>query len=297
MISRREFLDGLAVTAAGAAISPTAKSYAQIIGANDRVNFAVLGLNGRGYAHLSALKNNAAAARVTHVCDVDTTILTKFCGRAEKELGYAPTADQRLPQNPRLQRRRRHHRRSARPLARPHGHPRPPGRQARLRRKALQPQSSRRRAPHRSPEEVRQARPGRRPAALLRLHHQGHPADPRRPPRRRLLRQGLVREQAQIHGHRQARSRSLHPQLGPLARPRPAHRVRRQRPPLQLALAHPLRHRRIPQQRHPRSRRLSLGPRRRDIPPASPPPEAATTSKMTGSSTTPSTPASSTPAR
>ncbi|RSL15851.1 secreted protein [Edaphobacter aggregans] len=94
MISRREFLDGLAATAAGAAISSTAKSYAQIIGANDRVNFAILGLNGRGYAHLSALKNNDASARVTHVCDVDTTILKKFSGRAEKELGYAPTADQ-----------------------------------------------------------------------------------------------------------------------------------------------------------------------------------------------------------
>jgi predicted dehydrogenase len=94
MISRREFLDGLAVTAAGAAISSTAKSYAQIIGANDRVNFAILGLNGRGYAHLSALKNNAASARVTHVCDCDATILAKFSGRAEKELGYAPTADQ-----------------------------------------------------------------------------------------------------------------------------------------------------------------------------------------------------------
>ena len=70
MISRREFLDGLAVTAAGAAISSTAKSYAQIIGANDRVNFAILGLNGRGYAHLNALKNNAAASRVTRVAAI-----------------------------------------------------------------------------------------------------------------------------------------------------------------------------------------------------------------------------------
>src|SRR5216683_2307328 len=55
MISRREFLDGLAVTAAGAALSSTAKSYAQIMGANDRLNFAILGLNGRGYAHLDAI--------------------------------------------------------------------------------------------------------------------------------------------------------------------------------------------------------------------------------------------------
>ena len=93
MISRREFLDGLAVTAAGAALSSTAKSYAQIMGANDRLNFAILGLNGRGYAHLDALKSNAKDARVSHVCDVDSTILAKFSAAAQKELGYAPTAD------------------------------------------------------------------------------------------------------------------------------------------------------------------------------------------------------------
>jgi predicted dehydrogenase len=93
MITRRTFLDGLAVGVAGAAISSTAKSYAQIIGSNDRVNFAINGLNGRGYAHLDALKANAKSARITHVCDVDSTILAKFCGAAEKQLGYAPAAE------------------------------------------------------------------------------------------------------------------------------------------------------------------------------------------------------------
>ncbi len=93
MISRRTFLDGLATGVAGAALNSTAKSYAQIIGANDRLNFAIFGLNSRGYAHLSALKNNAKSARVSHVCDVDSAILGKFAGRAESELGYAPVAD------------------------------------------------------------------------------------------------------------------------------------------------------------------------------------------------------------
>lgn len=93
MITRREFLDGLAVSAAGAAIGAvgfTAKSYAQIAGANDRVNFAINGLNVRGYAHLSALKANEKTARVTHVCDVDSGILAKFAGAANQQLGYAP---------------------------------------------------------------------------------------------------------------------------------------------------------------------------------------------------------------
>jgi hypothetical protein len=55
MVSRREFLDTLAVGAAGMAIGSTAKSYSQILGSNDRLNFAIMGLRWRGYAHLSAL--------------------------------------------------------------------------------------------------------------------------------------------------------------------------------------------------------------------------------------------------
>ena len=34
------------------------------MGSNDRLNFAVIGLNGRGYAHLSSLKANKSAARI-----------------------------------------------------------------------------------------------------------------------------------------------------------------------------------------------------------------------------------------
>ena len=93
MISRRTFLDGLAVTAASAAVSSTAKSYAQILGSNNRLNFAILGLNGRGYAHLDALKSNAKDARVSHVCDVDSTILARFSAKAQTELGYSPAAE------------------------------------------------------------------------------------------------------------------------------------------------------------------------------------------------------------
>jgi len=94
MITRREFLDTLAVGAAGMAIGTTAKSYAQILGSNERLNFAVFGLNSRAYAHLSSLKANKDSARISHVCDVDTTILEKFSGNVQKELGYAPATGQ-----------------------------------------------------------------------------------------------------------------------------------------------------------------------------------------------------------
>jgi predicted dehydrogenase len=94
MVTRREFLDTLAVGAAGLALTSSAKSYGQIMGANDRLNFAVIGLNGRAYAHLSSLKANADKARVSHVADVETNILARFVAATEKELGTAPKPHQ-----------------------------------------------------------------------------------------------------------------------------------------------------------------------------------------------------------
>jgi predicted dehydrogenase len=94
MITRREFLDSLAVGAAGLAVGTTAKSYAQILGANDRLNFAVIGLNGRGYAHLSALQANKSTARISHVCDVDVNIMKKFADKTTQAMGEAPATEQ-----------------------------------------------------------------------------------------------------------------------------------------------------------------------------------------------------------
>jgi predicted dehydrogenase len=93
MVTRREFLDALAVSAAGLALRTTAKSYSQILGSNERVNFAVIGLNGRGYAHLASLKTNRSTARISHVCDVDGEILKKFSERTKQEMGEAPVAE------------------------------------------------------------------------------------------------------------------------------------------------------------------------------------------------------------
>src|SRR5690348_12075430 len=92
-VTRREFLDTLAAGAATLAVAPTAKSYGQILGANDRLNFAIIGLHGRAYAHLAALKANQSAARVTDVCDVDSHTLAKFGAATQKMMGEAPATD------------------------------------------------------------------------------------------------------------------------------------------------------------------------------------------------------------
>jgi predicted dehydrogenase len=83
----------MAVGTAGLAVSSTAKSYAQILGANQRLNFAVIGLHSRGYAHLSALAANRDSARIAWVCDVESTFMAKFAAEAQKELGYAPQTE------------------------------------------------------------------------------------------------------------------------------------------------------------------------------------------------------------
>jgi len=93
MITRRTFLDGLALGVAGTAMASTAKSYGQIVGANERLNVAINGLNGRGHAHLSALLANSKIARVTYICDPDDHIRAKFATQAEAALGYAPKAE------------------------------------------------------------------------------------------------------------------------------------------------------------------------------------------------------------
>ena len=75
MLTRRSLLAGaIASVAAGGALSFSARSYAQIKGANDRLRVAVMGLNGRGMAHVSAFAG-ASNMQVTHLVDVDSEVL------------------------------------------------------------------------------------------------------------------------------------------------------------------------------------------------------------------------------
>ena len=87
--SRRDFIKNVTLASAGLAVGLNAKSYSKIIGSNDRVNFAIIGLHGRGHAHLegiSACKNTA----VTHICDVDKRELTKFLKEAKEKYKQSP---------------------------------------------------------------------------------------------------------------------------------------------------------------------------------------------------------------
>lgn len=79
MTKRREFIQKSILGTAGMAIGGmgfSAKSYASIIGANDRVNVAVIGIHGMGQNHIqgySKLKN----VRVAALCDVDSNLFNE----------------------------------------------------------------------------------------------------------------------------------------------------------------------------------------------------------------------------
>ncbi|MGB4398106.1 MAG: Gfo/Idh/MocA family oxidoreductase [Daejeonella sp.] len=95
--TRRKFIKN-AVTGAAAlslgGILPgfSAKSYANILGANDRVRVAMMGVNSRGLA----LANNFSMqpnCEVTFVCDVDSRAADKCIGQVEKNQNKRPKAE------------------------------------------------------------------------------------------------------------------------------------------------------------------------------------------------------------
>ncbi|HUR59828.1 MAG TPA: Gfo/Idh/MocA family oxidoreductase [Opitutaceae bacterium] len=73
-LTRRSFLRTSAVATAGFAF--TARSWAQVAGANGTIRVAVVGLNGRGKSHLASLAK-VSGVRVVALCDADTAVLAK----------------------------------------------------------------------------------------------------------------------------------------------------------------------------------------------------------------------------
>src|SRR5690349_2536656 len=74
--SRRDFIKKASLGTVGLAFGMSAKSYSSIIGANERVRVAAIGVNGRGNG---MAKNFAKQANceVTYICDVDANAMAK----------------------------------------------------------------------------------------------------------------------------------------------------------------------------------------------------------------------------
>ena len=88
-MDRRTVIKGAGATLA---VAMSARSYARIKGANDRLRVAVIGVNGRGQAHMSAF-SKLPNVDITHFCDVDSAVLAKRAGEFAAKGHAAPRTE------------------------------------------------------------------------------------------------------------------------------------------------------------------------------------------------------------
>ncbi|MEO8416292.1 MAG: Gfo/Idh/MocA family oxidoreductase [Ginsengibacter sp.] len=98
MEKRRDFIKKSLLGSAGLAIGGmgfSAKSYASISGANDRVNIAVIGIHGRGVAHLDAWSElkDSHNVRLKTICDVHTELFPSRSKIVTDKTGNKPLAE------------------------------------------------------------------------------------------------------------------------------------------------------------------------------------------------------------
>ncbi len=98
MTKRREFIKKSLIGTAGVAIGGigfSAKSYASITGANERINLAVIGFRSRGGAHIRSwtkLKDSRNVNLKT-LCDVDELVIPEGLRTIEKLKGVKPLTE------------------------------------------------------------------------------------------------------------------------------------------------------------------------------------------------------------
>jgi len=98
MTQRREFIKKSLAGTAGIAIGGlgfSARSYASVVGANERVTLAVIGIRGQGGGHINtwcSLKENRNVYLKT-ICDVDESLFAERAKTVEKTMGQKPVTE------------------------------------------------------------------------------------------------------------------------------------------------------------------------------------------------------------
>lgn len=94
--SRREFLEqSMFATAAAMAAGGATNCFAddepkkESTSPNERLNVCVMGVNGRGTAHIGGFQGRKDAL-ITHICDVDGSIASQRCDKIEADTGHRP---------------------------------------------------------------------------------------------------------------------------------------------------------------------------------------------------------------
>lgn len=96
--SRRNFFKKAAVAAVGtagitiggAATGMSAKSYSKIIGSNEKINLAIMGLGARLYAFYNPIKNKQNNVELLYLCDVVKSQREKAAQNFSEHIDYKP---------------------------------------------------------------------------------------------------------------------------------------------------------------------------------------------------------------
>lgn len=95
MTTRRDFIKktsaGTAAVTLGGLVLPH-MGYANILGANDRINVAVIGVRSRAKAHVKAI-HQYPNAKILYNCDVDDTIIEAHNIWCQENIGYVPKTE------------------------------------------------------------------------------------------------------------------------------------------------------------------------------------------------------------
>lgn len=97
MTTRRDFIKKAAVSTAALTLGGvlpefSAKSYANIVGANEKIRMGAIGVNSRGMA-LATNFAKQPQCEVTYICDVDSRAVTKCIDAVNKAVGYTPKGE------------------------------------------------------------------------------------------------------------------------------------------------------------------------------------------------------------
>ena len=95
---RRDFIKQGLIGAAGITIgtlATSARSYAQIRGANDRINMAVIGVRNQGTVHLQNLSGlkDSHNVQIRTVCDTDERLFARAVALVEQKTGAKPATE------------------------------------------------------------------------------------------------------------------------------------------------------------------------------------------------------------
>jgi len=96
--NRRDFIKKASAGAAGIAFTGslnamTAKSYSNIIGANDRIHVAIQGLGRRYGAYIEPITNKKSNVKLLYLCDVMKSQRTKAAANFAKHINYKPAIE------------------------------------------------------------------------------------------------------------------------------------------------------------------------------------------------------------